>query len=141
MGCYNTAVVKAPLDQVWKTIRNFHDLSWAKGVVEDVQVVGDKAADEVGAKRILNGVFHETLLDLSDSDYSFQYEITEGPGPLEKGKFSGYIGSVRAYAVTVDNTTFVEWSSQWETSEGGVAELCNPIYHALLGAMGAHFDG
>lgn len=36
MGCGNTAVVKAPLDQVWKAIRDFHDLSWAKGVWEEV---------------------------------------------------------------------------------------------------------
>jgi hypothetical protein len=141
MGCYNTIVVKAPVDQVWKTIRNFHDLSWAEGVVEDTQVVGDEGPDQVGARRILNGVFQETLMALDDTDKSFQYQITEGPGPLEKGKVTGYIGSVRVFPVTSNDTTFVEWTSRWETSEGGVTDFCNPIYQALLGALSAHFDG
>ena len=141
MGCYNTAVVKAPLDQVWQAMRDFHDLSWAKGVVEAVEVVGEASADQVGAKRILNGVFHETLMALDDEDHSFEYEITEGPGPLGKGKVSGYIGSVRLLPITSENATFVEWSSSWDASEGGVAEFCNPIYKGLLGALSAHFNG
>ena len=114
MGCYNTVVVKAPLAEVWKTVRDFHDLSWAKGVVEAVEVVGEKSSDQTGARRVLNGVFHETLLALDDAENSFQYQITEGPGPLELGKVSGYIGSVRLHPVTADNSTFVEWKSRWD---------------------------
>jgi hypothetical protein len=36
-------------------------------------------------------------------------------------------------------TTFVEWSSSWSESEGGVAEFCNPIYQGLLAALQKRF--
>ena len=34
--------------------------------------------------------------------------------------------------------SFVEWSSTWETSDGGVKEFCDPVYQAALGAMAAN---
>ena len=139
MGCYNTTVVKAPLDQVWKALRDFHDLSWAVGVIENTEIVGEVPADQVGAKRVLNGAFHETLLSLDDERYSLQYQITDGPGPLSKEKVQSYIGQVRISPVTDEDFTFVEWTSTWESSEGGVAEFCNPVYGALLGALKASF--
>ena len=62
MGCYNSIVINTPADEVWDVLKNFHDLSWSKNVVSNVEIVGDKSADEIGAKRILNAAFHETLL-------------------------------------------------------------------------------
>lgn len=64
MGCYNSAVVNAPAEKVWETIKNFHDLSWCKNVVQKVAVVGSKKGNEIGAKRVLNDAFHETLLSI-----------------------------------------------------------------------------
>jgi len=37
MGCYNSCLVNAPVDRVWSALRNFHDLSWAGGVVQSVE--------------------------------------------------------------------------------------------------------
>lgn len=54
MGCYNSIVIDAPADQVWEKIRNFHDLSWAAGVIEKCEAVGGIPATQIGAKRILN---------------------------------------------------------------------------------------
>ena len=62
MGCYNSTVINAPADKVWAVLKDFHNLSWAKNVVAKVAVIGDKSSTEVGAKRILNDAFHETLL-------------------------------------------------------------------------------
>lgn len=139
MGCYNTTVVSAPVDQVWAALRNFHDLSWAAGVIERVDVVGDRTADQVGAKRVLNGAFHETLLALDDAEHSLKYSIDDGPGPVAKDRVTGYVGAVRVWPVTDTGATFVEWSSSWATSQGGVAEFCSPVYQALLSALKAHF--
>lgn len=139
MGCYNTTVVKAPLGEVWKRLRDFHDLSWAEGVIESNEIIGEFPGYQGGAKRVLNGVFHETLLDLDDEKHSFRYQITDGPGPLSREKVKGYIGQVRVSPVTDEGFTFVEWTSHWEASEGGVAEFCDPIYSALLGALKASF--
>ncbi len=62
--CYNSVVIAAPCEKVWETICNFHDLGWAAGVITGVEVKGDLKGDEIGAKRIINDAFHETLLTL-----------------------------------------------------------------------------
>jgi len=138
--CYNTITVKAPIETVWSRIRNFHDLSWAKGVVESVEVVGEFKADQLGARRLLNGVFHETLVALSDLDRVVEYSIDDGPDPIAKDQVSGYIGRVRLFSITADDTTFVEWTSSYDSPDSAaVGELCNPIYRALLQALRDHF--
>ena len=138
--CYNSVVVNAPCEQVWKTISNFHDLGWAKGVVTNVEVKGDLKGDQVGAKRIINRAFHETLLSLDDDERTFSYSIDDGPDPLAKGTMDNYVGCVRVLPVTEDDTTFVEWQSTYESDKDSeVADFCNPVYAALLGALKEHF--
>lgn len=140
MGCYNSAVVNAKPGKVWDTLKDFHDLSWSKNVVENVEAVGEKSGTEPGAKRVLNGAFHETLLSVDDESKTFSYSIDDGPGAVSKDNVSGYVGSVTVYPVTDAGTSFVEWKSDWESEkEESVAELCNPIYHALLQDLKAHF--
>ena len=45
MGCYHTTVINGPIDDVWKTMRNFHDLSWAEPVITKLGVIGDTPGD------------------------------------------------------------------------------------------------
>jgi hypothetical protein len=138
--CYNSVVVDAPCEKVWETICDFHDFGWAAGVVSDVKAIGDFKGGEVGAKRILNGTFHETLLTLDESEHTFSYSIDDGPEPLAEGTFTNYVGSVRLLPVTENNTTFVEWQSTYESAnDGEIADFCNPIYAALLEALKQHF--
>ena len=140
--CYNTIVVNAPVEKVWSTVRDFHDLSWAKGVVEKTEIVGELKGDQVGAKRILNDAFHETLRTLSDLNYLVEYSIEDGPGPVAKDQVRNYTGHVQLYSVTADNSTFVEWTSKYDSPDNAaVSELCDPIYVALLQALRAHFGG
>lgn len=139
MGCYNSAVVNASIDRVWEVLRDFHDLSWAAGVIESADKVGDLPADRIGARRILNGAFHETLLAINDVDRCLKYSIDDGPGPVSRAKVRGYVGAIRLFPVTDTDATFVEWSSSWESGGDDVAEFCNPIYRALLEALQKHF--
>ena len=141
MGCYNTCVVNAPVEQVWAALRNFPDLSFAPKVVTSLEPVGDAAGDQLGAKRVLNGAFHETLQSLNDVDRVVKYSIDDGPEAVSRDRVSGYIGVVRVFAVTDGNGTFVEWSSTWQDSQGGVKEFCDPIYKALLDSLKHHFEG
>ena len=141
MGCYNSCVVQGPVDKVWSALRNFHDMSWAPGVVEKLDRVGEATGTGIGARRIINGVFHETLLALSDVDRELKYSIDNGPGPVAKEQVTNYVGIVRVFPVTDGNATFVEWSSSWQDSKGGVKEFCDPIYKALLDALQKHFAG
>lgn len=134
--CYNTTVVNASVEEVWAKIRNFHDMSWASGVIDSVEDEGAKPGSHPGAKRLLNGVFHETLLVLDDKDHILSYRIDDGPGPLAQDAVTKYIGRVHLLPVTDEDTTFVEWESDFECKdEQAVEEFCNPIYQALLSSL------
>ena len=140
MGCYNSVVVNAPSDKVFNLLKNFHDLSWSKNVVTKVDIIGNKSHNEVGAKRILNEAFHETLQSIDNDTMKFTYSIDDGPGPVAKDNVSGYLGEVSVIPVTENDSSVVVWSSKWASSkEGGVADFCNPIYHALLQDLKSHF--
>ncbi|PKA82627.1 polyketide cyclase/dehydrase/lipid transport protein [Ulvibacter sp. MAR_2010_11] len=141
MECYNSAVIKASAEKVFDTLKNFHDMSWSKNVVNQLDPVGDRKSDEVGAKRVLNGAFSETLKAMNPQEKSFSYSIDDGPGPLSKDNVDGYIGNVKVLPITEDNTSLVVWTCKWQRDkEGGVADFCNPIYHALLQDLKAHFS-
>ncbi len=138
---YKSIIVDAPVDKVWATIRNFHDLSWAKGVVEETKVVGDLKSDQIGAKRILNGTFEETLMALNDQARQFSYSIDEAKGtPVASTEVSNYLGTVTAFSVTEGGKTFVEWRSRWDGNDSAGAEFCGGVYGAILGAMKKSFE-
>jgi len=139
MGCNNSVVINAPAEKVWNVLKNFHDLSWSTNVVSKVEVVETKSASEAGAQRILNDAFHETLRSVNESGKSFTYSIDDGPGAVAKDSVEGYLGEVTVFSVTDNDTSFVSWISKWKSSKGGVAEMCNPIYHALLQDLKSHF--
>ena len=141
MGCYNSVVIKAPADKVWSVLKNFHDLSWSKNVITKVDVIGDKANNEIGSKRILNDAFHETLLSLNEDAKNFTYSIDDGPAVISKDNVEEYVGVVTVFPVTADDSSFVLWTSQWASAkEGSVADFCNPIYHAILQDLKGHFS-
>jgi len=140
MGCYNSAVINAPQNKVFDTIKNFHDLSWCKNVINKLDVKGNKNGNEIGAQRILNDAFHETLLSVNNDAKTFSYSIDDGPGPVSKDNVNGYVGEVSVLPITENNTSLVIWSSKWNTSkDGGVADFCNPIYHAILQELKSSF--
>ena len=133
---YQSIVISAPVEKVWDKISNFHDLSWAAGVAEKVVVVGDKAGDQIGAKRVLNDAFHETLLEVSSIGRTIKYSIDDGPSPVSKDEVSDYVGAIRMSPITEgDGGTFVEWSSSWQGNEDACGEFCHGIYVALLAAL------
>ena len=95
--------------------------------------VGNLKGNQIGAQRILNDVFDETLLFLDDENHTFSYRIDDGPGPVSKEAVSNYIGRVRTSQITENNATFIEWQSSYDaTYNRAVGELCNPIYQTLL---------
>ncbi len=139
MGCRNATALNASPDAVWNALKDFHDLSWAPNVVTSVTRVGDIAGDSVGAKRVLNDAFHETLHELDHEARYLRYSIDNGPGPLET--VTGYFGEVAVIPATPDaDKAIVVWTSDWASEDGGVGEFCDPIYRALLTDLNAHFS-
>lgn len=131
--CINSITLKAAPELVWKTIRDFHDLGWASGVVTSVDKVGPLPGNKVGAERIINKAFHETLLSLDDADKTFSYSIDDGPGPVSKDAVRNYVGKVTVSAGKEPGTTRVDWNSEFTSADDKqVQDFCSPIYGGLL---------
>ena len=137
--CYNSTVVHADIATVWDIIKDFHKTDWASGVLDSNEKVGDIDGLTVGAKRILNGAIHETLIESDNDGFSFTYTLDNGPEPISPQTIKNYTGTVTLYPVTDSDHTFVEWTTSYGASnEDEVAEFCNPIYAALLTALKNH---
>jgi hypothetical protein len=137
--CVSSTVVNAPVDEVWRVLRNFHDMSWT-GAVESLEPVGDARSDQVGAKRVLNGAIHETLRAIDDIAHIFQYQITDGPSPISKDDLKFYYGTVSVLPVTDQNASFVMWATRFESKDDAVTQqFCDPFYIAFLAHLKAHF--
>lgn len=135
---FHTIVVDAPPEAVWATIRDFHDLAWT-GAVESVEALGGAAGDRVGAKRLLDGAIHETLLAFDDAARSFEYSLDDGPGPLSKASVTRYVGRLRLVPVTATGGTLVEWTARFESKDdAAVLAMVDPAYRGMLGGLAAH---
>lgn len=131
--CYNKIEIDSPISDVWNTISNFHDMTWAADVTIHVSKVGDKEGTEIGAKRVLNGAIHETLIDFDPKAFSFSYSIDHGSGPVSNF-VSNYKVAVKLTAV--EGGTLVEWRSSFESeNDNDVAGFLNPMYSTLLAAL------
>lgn len=127
-------VVNAPIDSVWKHFSDFHDVSWGAKVLASCEQVGDIAGTEIGAKRILNGAFHETLTEVDASGYSLKYSIDDGPSPVSKNDVSNYIGVIQL-SPAAEGGTLVQWDSYWDSDSEDAVEFCHGIYVALLNEL------
>lgn len=134
----STTISRSPAD-VWAKVHDFHDMSWCPNVITDLRTVGDKAGNEVGAKRVLNDAFHETLRELDDDGMTFRYSIDDGPPPISKDDVSNYFGVLTLTAV--GDSTRVDWNSSWDGSNEESGEFCHQIYLALLADMKASLEG
>ena len=76
---------------------------------------------------------------MDNEAHTLQYSIDDGPDAVSKDNVQGYIGEIQLFPVTDSGSTFVLWTSRWDSSGGGVEDFCNPIYQALLGALKNHF--
>jgi len=127
MGCYNSIVINKPTEEVWTAFKDFHDLSWSKNVITKVDKIGDKSTNEIGAQRILNDAFHETLLSYDDDAKNLTYSIDDGPDVMSKDNVEGYVGEVTVFSVTENNSSFVLWTSGWKSAKvDGIADFCKP---------------
>jgi hypothetical protein len=132
-------IVDAPVADVWSRFINFHDLSWAPNVISNVEKVGDIDGGTPGARRILNNVFHETLLEINSDKHFLRYSIDDGPSPVSKAEVDDYIGVVSLNPSAEGNGTLVEWTSSWESRSDDAVEFCHGIYVALLGELANSF--
>jgi len=137
---YQFKDIDAPVAEVWSRFSNFHDLSWAPNVITDTEKAGEIDGGEVGAKRVLNGAFHETLVEIDHDRHVLRYAIDDGPSPVSREEVSDYYGVVKLAPVAGGDKTRVEWSSSWQADAEDAVEFCQGIYVALLDELAASFE-
>lgn len=136
---HHSAVIASPAESVWRATRDFLDVSWAPGVLEECVAVGERTGDRVGCRRILNGVFHETLLALDDHERTMKYRLDDGPSPVSSREVRDFVATLRVRPVTEADTALVEFSARWESQDDAAADFAGGIYQALLGALQKRF--
>ncbi|SCX86516.1 SRPBCC family protein [Nitrosospira sp. Nsp13] len=136
---YNSIIVPAPIERVWSRICDFHEFSWAPSVIVSCEKVGKSDGYTVGAKRLLNGLFLDTLIAYSAIEKRMMYSMDEGPPPVSSQEIHEYIGNLHLLPLTADNTTFVEWSGSWESGTPAAVEYMNTVYRSLLRDLAAEF--
>jgi len=131
-----TVKIKAPLDKVWDTVKDFDGLSkWHPGFSSDVLASGGNAT--VGAVRKLTikdgPSFTERLLSYDKAHHSYHYMIVESPLPITN--YSSTI-SVRP---APSGMTEVTWSGSFKRkntsddppeaeSDAGTIKLVTGVY-------------
>ena len=140
-SCYQTRVINTPVEKVWDIIKDFHDLSWCPSIVTSCDKIGEKHGNEVGAKRLLNGIFEETLLSIDESQHTFLYSIDEAPeSPVSSEEVSNYVGVVKLLPITQTNETFIEWKSSWDSNSIEGEEFCHTLYVAMMADLNNHLS-
>lgn len=131
--CNHSITIHCNLKKAWSVIKKFDDLSWATSIVESV----DSSKKN---QRVINGVFHETLINLDNNLHQLSYKIDQGPGPLARDNIASYVGTISV--TEMPNGVIVNWCSVFSSNnDNSVIEFCNPIYQTLLSDLKNHLEG
>lgn len=128
-----STVIDAPLDEVWRILRDFngHD-RWHPAVAES-KLAGAEFTDQVGSLRdfrLTGGErVKEQLLSLSDKSHSFSYAIVESDVPL-----NDYVAHVALKPVTDGRRTFWDWRSKFRPPAGREQELAQLVAEGVYDA-------
>ena len=140
---YISAVIDAPVEEVWKIMRDYNGMpAYHPGIKESV-IEEDRPSDQVGCVRRLTlgeGFVREVLLCMDDLNHVFTYEIIEGTLPVR-----AYVAGVRLHRVTEDNRTFAEWWADFEVvgadRDAVIAQIGNNVFAASFSAVGEKLAG
>lgn len=130
---YSSAVITAPVDDVWAVVRDFNGLpGWVPAIEACTLTSGGRF--EVGAVRSLTlgddgGTVVETLVQLDDRDRTLTYRIDESPFPVHR-----YESTIRVSPVTTTNETFVEWWTEYDADAADVDSLTPLFRDGVFGA-------
>ena len=132
-----TTVIDAPVDAVWRILRDFNGHDRWHPIVERSALEDGRRTDQVGAVRnftITSGErVREVLLSLSDRERRLRYAIVDSGLPLEN-----YVAELFLKPVTDGGGTFWSWSSRFRTPPGDEAALAELVGKEVYEAG---FDG
>jgi hypothetical protein len=125
-----SAVIQAPPEPVWTTVRDFNGLpGWHPAVVESM-IENGKGGTEVGCVRCFRRqdglILRERLVALDDIEMSMTYVLLDAPLPVRN-----YVAALRLLRVTEMNQTFVEWCAWYDCSPDDELRLCRSIHEVF----------
>jgi hypothetical protein len=142
---FESTVVNAPADEVWKVIGDFNGLpEWLPGIVSS-EIRGGGPANEPGAVRVLTlpegPPVVELLHGISSRERSMTYEILESSLGI-----ANYVSTLSVRPVTDGNRAYIEWSADFDAEPGQDASeraqfIATVIYGAGLNALKERFGG
>jgi NADPH:quinone reductase len=132
-----SAVIDAPIEQVWAVLRDFNSHDAWHPAVADSHIEGGESADQVGCVRNFHlrdgSHIREQLIALSDVEHISTYCILDATVPLQR-----YVATVTLKRVTDGNRTFWHWQSTFEAPPGRERELADMVGR---GVYEAGFEG
>lgn len=136
---YQFTTVNAPIEEVWQVIKPFYRLDWAPDVVSSIEVLNHLPDGAIGAKRLINGVFPETLKEINEDKFIIRYSIDDGPSPLSSQDVSNYHDIIALHRTENGNATKIEWSSSWIADNNDAMEFVEGIYKVFLASLDRRF--
>jgi len=128
---YQSTVLNAPADRVWRDLRDFNGLANWHPLIVLSRIEKDHPADKVGCVRnfqLKDGSrIREKLLSLSDFDYTCTSAILDGLLDL-----SDHFAVLRLFPVTEGNRCFIEWSAEFECPPQKAAELTEAVGDGMI---------
>ncbi len=128
---YISAVVAAPIDEVWSVARDFNGHAEWHPFIAESHIEDGLPSDAIGCVRnftLGNGAhLRERLLALSDLDHCFTYSILESPMPIRD-----YQASFGLKRITEGNHTLVEWSARFEVAPEDEARIVEQVGRATF---------
>ncbi|HEV2550843.1 MAG TPA: SRPBCC family protein [Stellaceae bacterium] len=121
-----SAIIDAPIERVWRVLRDFNSHDRWHPTVADSHIEGDESADQVGCIRNFHlqdgSHIREQLIALSDDDHVSTYCILDATVPLHR-----YVATVTLKRVTDGDRTFWHWQSTFDAPPGRERELADMV--------------
>ncbi len=121
MHVFRSMILEAPIASVWRMVRAFDGVQlWNPAVTSArIETGSATAPGSIRHLDIVDGTaFRETLLELSDLEHFYTYDILESPLPVH-----GYISTHRFVPVTASNQTLGIWESHFDCEPSDAAEM------------------
>lgn len=139
---YASAVIAAPVEQVWSVVRDFNGLAdWHPAI--EASTLDSGTGAELGVVRRLTvagggGLVVERLLSLDDLGHSQTYEILESPFAVRR-----YVATYQFLPVTDSGQTFGHWRAEYDAEgadEAGLSEFfTGAVFAGGLAALQKRF--
>lgn len=130
---YASAVIDAPVDAVWKVVRDFDGLpNWHPAIARS-EIEGGQPADRVGCVRsfyLVDGTHvRERLLSLDDTARCFTYNFEKPAFPVEN-----YMARIELTPVTDGDRTFAQWWATFDEAPEDKGKYVEIISGAVFAA-------